>query len=159
MRHVSYVLSYSFLLYSTMSAQESPQCADYLLPRKEGQRYVTKTQQVGDFVEPSQAVQFAFSVKTSTCSLRVSTTIIECNGEVLRSFFVRQVAKYGAKPDLVSLYSKAAVKAFEPSGATSGEISYEQSLAQVRTIYSTLHMITHVTPGTSTTCRARQFSS
>lgn len=42
-----------------------------------------------------------------------------------------QVAKFGDKPALVSLYAKTAAKAFEPAGETTGEVSYETSLSQV----------------------------
>lgn len=73
-----------------------------------------------------------------TTDLMVSTVIIiECTDKDVAFVFMRQVAKYGAKPDLVSLYSRAAVKAFEPSGTTTGEVSYETSLAQVCILNST----------------------
>ena len=42
-----------------------------------------------------------------------------------------QVAKFGDKPALVALYSRAAVRATEPLGKTSGSVHYETSLAQV----------------------------
>ena len=42
-----------------------------------------------------------------------------------------QVAKFGDKPALVSLYSKAAALAFDPVFKTTGEVSYEASLGQV----------------------------
>lgn len=43
-----------------------------------------------------------------------------------------KLAKIGGNPALVSLYSNAAARAFEPFGKTSGQVSYETSLAQVR---------------------------
>lgn len=42
-----------------------------------------------------------------------------------------QVQDFGAKPTLVSLYAKTAAAAFEPAFKTTGEVSYETSLAQV----------------------------
>lgn len=42
-----------------------------------------------------------------------------------------QVKEFGAKPALVSLYAKTAAAAFEPAFKTTGEVSYETSLAQV----------------------------
>lgn len=42
-----------------------------------------------------------------------------------------QVQDFGAKPALVSLYAKTAAAAFEPAFKTTGEVSYETSLAQV----------------------------
>lgn len=41
------------------------------------------------------------------------------------------MAKFGDKPELVSLYFKAAALAFEPAFKTTGEVSYETSLGQV----------------------------
>lgn len=42
------------------------------------------------------------------------------------------MAKFGDKPGLVSLYSKAAALAFEPALKATGEVSYETSLGQVK---------------------------
>lgn len=44
----------------------------------------------------------------------------------------QKVAKVGENPALVSLYFNAVARAFEPFGQTSGHVSYETSLAQVR---------------------------
>lgn len=41
-----------------------------------------------------------------------------------------QVRKFGDKPALVSLYSKAASLALTPAFKTTGEVSYETSLGQ-----------------------------
>eukprot|EP00904_Undaria_pinnatifida_P002571 jgi/Undpi1/12314/HiC_scaffold_5.g01990.m1 len=51
------------------------------------------------------------------------------------------VAKFGDKPALVSLYSKAAALAFDPVFKTTGEVSYEASLGQ------TIHWRRHITDG------------
>lgn len=42
------------------------------------------------------------------------------------------MSKFGDKPLVVSLYSNAAARAYEPFGKETGEITYETSLAQVR---------------------------
>eukprot|EP00904_Undaria_pinnatifida_P002572 jgi/Undpi1/12315/HiC_scaffold_5.g01991.m1 len=51
------------------------------------------------------------------------------------------VAKFGDKPTLVSLYSKAAALALEPAFKTSGEVSYETSLGQA------IHWQKYITTG------------
>lgn len=62
---------------------------------------------------------------------------------VVRHPPLTQVAKFGDKPALVSLYSKAAALAFEPAFETTGEVSYETSLAQVNK--KTMLMVFHGT--------------
>eukprot|EP00903_Cladosiphon_okamuranus_P006469 g6329.t1 len=54
---------------------------------------------------------------------------------------LRLVADYGAKPALVSLYAKTAAAAFEPAFQTTGEVSYETSLAQA------IHWQKYITDG------------
>lgn len=51
---------------------------------------------------------------------------------MLFSIRLQKVAKIGGNPALVSLYTNAAARAFNPFGKTSGQVSYETSLAQVR---------------------------
>ena len=48
------------------------------------------------------------------------------------SIQLQKVAKIGGNPALVSLYTNAAARAFEPFGKKFGQVSYETSLAQVR---------------------------
>lgn len=50
----------------------------------------------------------------------------------------RQVASAGDKPAVVALYTKAAARAFEPFGKARGEVSYETSLSQVRSMMQVL---------------------
>eukprot|EP00752_Nemacystus_decipiens_P008514 g7603.t1 len=54
---------------------------------------------------------------------------------------LRLVQDFGAKPTLVSLYAKVAAAAFEPAFKTTGEVSYEQSLAQA------IHWQKYITEG------------
>ncbi|CAM9160347.1 unnamed protein product [Ectocarpus sp. 6 AP-2014] len=51
------------------------------------------------------------------------------------------IQNFGAKPALVSLYAKTAAKAFEPAFQTTGEVSYETSLAQA------IHWQKYITDG------------
>ncbi|CAM9622675.1 unnamed protein product, partial [Ectocarpus sp. 8 AP-2014] len=54
---------------------------------------------------------------------------------------VGKIQNFGAKPALVSLYAKTAAKAFEPAFQTTGEVSYETSLAQA------IHWQKYITDG------------